>query len=162
MPVYYTFSDTPSGRILLIGDGTTLSGLHWDVFKRRPAVDPSWTEDTAAFTTVLRQLAEYFAGTRQEFDIPHHLQGTDFQISIWNELKKIPYGQSSSYQAIASAIGKPKATRAVGAAVGSNPLCIIVPCHRVLTSSGALGGFSGGLPSKSTLLAREGTALPLQ
>jgi methylated-DNA-[protein]-cysteine S-methyltransferase len=158
MPTYYTFSDTPAGTLLLIGDGTTLTGLHWEVFKRRPAVGPTWTEDAAAFSTVLQQLSEYFAGSRQAFDFPYQMKGTDFQMSVWKELEKIPYGERSSYQAIATAIGKPKATRAVGTAVGSNPMSIVVPCHRVLTSSGALGGFAGGLPSKVMLLAREETA----
>jgi O-6-methylguanine DNA methyltransferase len=156
---YYTFHDTPAGRLLFTSDGTALTGAHWVVFKRAPQVAPDWIRDEAQFVDVCRQFDEYFAGTRDQFDVEYRFGGTDFQKSVWNELVKIPYGVSSSYAAIAEAIGKPKAVRAVGTAVGSNPVSIIVPCHRVLTSTGAIGGYAGGLSSKMTLLSTENIPL---
>ncbi len=157
---YYTFHDTPAGRLLLMSDGRTLTGAHWVVFKRAPKAVPDWIEDKGRFVAICRQFDEYFAGSRDQFDIEYRFEGTDFQKSVWSELVKIPYGVSSSYAAIAEAIGKPKAVRAVGTAVGSNPVSIIVPCHRVLTSAGGIGGYAGGLPSKMVLLKTE--TIPLR
>jgi O-6-methylguanine DNA methyltransferase len=156
---YYTFHNTPAGRLLFTSDGTALTGAHWVVFKRAPRVASDWVEDEARFVDVCRQFDEYFAGSRDRFDVKYRFDGTDFQKSVWNELVKIPYGVSSSYTAIAQAIGKPKAVRAVGTAVGSNPVSIIVPCHRVLTSAGGIGGYAGGLSSKMVLLKTETIAL---
>ena len=156
--MYYTLTDTPAGTLLLMGDGKTVTGMHWEVFKRRPAVNPEWTEDKSVFSGAIQQLDEYFAGTRQAFDFDYAISGTEFQMKVWQELEKIPYGARSSYQAIANTIGNPKAVRAVGTAVGSNPISIIVPCHRVLTSMGKLGGYAGGLSSKMVLLDREAIA----
>lgn len=153
---FYTLKDTPAGQLLLIGDGSTITGIHWTVFKRAPVVRPEWIEDVAAFREALMQLDEYFEGSRQTFDLPFSAQGTEFQQQVWDELAKIPFGSRSSYQAIARTIGNPKAVRAVGTAVGSNPLSIIVPCHRVLTSDNKLGGYAGGLASKELLLKVEG------
>lgn len=153
---YYTFIDTPAGNVLLVGDGKVLQGLHWKTFKRTPLVQSDWIEDKTVFKDVIEQLDEYFGGKRQVFDIPFASKGTDFQKSVWKELEKIPFGARSSYKSIADAIGKPNAVRAVGTAVGSNPLSIVVPCHRVLTSMGTLGGYAGGLPSKRVLLTCEG------
>ena len=160
MQVIYTFADTPAGNVLLTSDGTFLTGLHWKVFKRAPRAMSDWREDASFFRDTLRQLDEYFAGNRQTFDIPHQAQGTEFQKSVWRELATIPYGAISSYQKVADAISRPKAVRAVGTAIGSNPLSIFVPCHRVLTSNGQLGGYAGGLPSKALLLQREGIQMP--
>ena len=101
------------------------------------------------------ELRDYFMGKLRVFYVPLDMQGTDFQLSVWNCLRKIPYGETRSYAQIAEEIGKPKAVRAVGAANGSNPIPIIVPCHRVLASNG-IGGYGGGLPMKRTLLAVEG------
>ena len=154
--MYYTFADTPAGTLLCTSDGAVITGLHWKVFKRAPSVGPTWIEDKSRFQEVLRQLDEYFAGERQTFDVAHEARGTEFQMSVWRELAKIPYGTKSSYQAVAQAVGRPAAVRAVGTAVGSNPISIIVPCHRVLTSVGRLGGYAGGLPSKMHLLDLEG------
>jgi O-6-methylguanine DNA methyltransferase len=159
MKTYYRFYDTPAGRLLLTSDGTTLTGAHWTVFKRAPQVAPSWIQDETLFVDVCRQFDEYFAGSRNQFEIEYRFDGTDFQKSVWNELAKIPYGVSSSYATIATVIGKPKAVRAVGTAVGSNPISIIVPCHRVLTSTGAIGGYAGGLSSKLALLSTENISL---
>lgn len=154
--MYYTYQDTPMGTILLTREDGVLTGLYWKVFKRIPKLGETWREDESVFEDVLSQLEEYYRGERQAFDINFHASGTPFQLSVWKELEKIPYGQSISYQAIAAAVGKPKAVRAVGTAIGSNPLSIIVPCHRVLTSDGKLGGYAGGLAAKLALLQTEG------
>jgi methylated-DNA-[protein]-cysteine S-methyltransferase len=105
------------------------------------------------------QLGEYFAGTRMTFDLPLHPHGTDFQRAVWQQLSAIPHGETRSYADIARALGQPTATRAVGAANGRNPLSIVVPCHRVVGSTGALTGFAGGIAAKRWLLAHEGARL---
>ncbi len=104
---------------------------------------------------VIRQFDEYFAGERQEFDLPFFATGTPFQLMVWEELLRIPYGKTMSYGEMAELIGKPHAARAVGNALGANPISIIIPCHRVIASGGTLGGFAGGLPLKRYLLALE-------
>jgi|SRR5579872_3250889 len=104
---------------------------------------------------VVRQLDEYFAGTRRSFDVPLAPRGTPFQLRVWEELRRIPYGMTTTYGKIAERIGKPTASRAVGLANGSNPIPIIVPCHRVIGTNGALTGFGGGLDVKAALLALE-------
>ncbi|MBN1582409.1 MAG: methylated-DNA--[protein]-cysteine S-methyltransferase [Anaerolineae bacterium] len=107
----------------------------------------------------IRQLGQYLAGDRREFDLPILLQGTGFQKRVWQQLLAIPFGQTSSYLDIAIAIGNPKAVRAVGAANGQNPISIIVPCHRVVGSDGSLVGYGGGLWRKEWLLRHEGSLL---
>ncbi len=102
-----------------------------------------------------RQLAEYFAGTRRDFDLPLHGGGTPFQGRVWRALRAIPFGETRTYADIARVLGQPAATRAVGAANGRNPIGIIVPCHRVIGSDGTLTGYAGGLPIKRWLLAHE-------
>jgi methylated-DNA-[protein]-cysteine S-methyltransferase len=106
-------------------------------------------------TQCLRQLAEYFKGQRQKFSVPLLLQGTDFQKSVWRQLKKIPFGRTASYGDIARAIGNPRAFRAVGNANNKNPIPILIPCHRVIGSDGQLVGFGGGLWRKRWLLRHE-------
>jgi O-6-methylguanine DNA methyltransferase len=101
------------------------------------------------------QILEYLAGERTDFDLPLDLRGTDFQLKVWNALQQIPFGERRSYREIAQSIGRPKAVRAVGSANGSNPISLIVPCHRVINSDGKLGGYGGGLPLKARLLAME-------
>ena len=152
---YYTFFDTPAGTLLFVGDGKLVQGIHWKVFKRAPIVQSDWIEDHEVFRHAITQLNEYFEGTRREFDFPYEYQGTLFQKKVWAELLKIPFGTKTSYQSIARAIGNDKAVRAVGTAVGSNPLSIIVPCHRALTSRDTIGGYAGGLPAKQLLLQTE-------
>lgn len=157
MATYYTWTDTPAGTALLVGDDRVLHALYWKVFKRTPALDSTWIEDATVFTDVLQQLAEYFAGKRTNFELEYRSTwGTEFQRNVWKQIEQIPYGEYSSYQKIAAALGNPKAVRAVGTAVGSNPLSIIVPCHRVLTSTGGVTGYAGGLEAKRWLLRREG------
>ena len=117
-------------------------------------------EDSERTAEVRRQLEEYFAGERETFDLPLAPKGTAFEKSVWNELSRIPYGETRSYAEIARAIGKPGAARAVGRANGANPIPIVVPCHRVIGANGSLTGFGGGLEVKSLLLEIEGAALP--
>ena len=113
-------------------------------------------------TEAVRQLRAYFAGQLRRFELPLDLRGTDFQLRVWRELERIPYGETRSYLEIAEAIGAPRAVRAVGAANGANPIPIVVPCHRVIGASGKLVGYGGGLPLKKRLLQLEGAlALPL-
>ena len=108
---------------------------------------------------VAQQLSEYFAGKRQAFDLPLALHGTEFQLAVWNELLRVPYGETITYGELARRIGRPSAIRAVGAANGANPIPVIVPCHRVIGSNGTLTGYGGGIERKQWLLAHEGRRL---
>ena len=122
---------------------------------RRAAAPVVETLPDALTAQVCRQLDEYFAGTRRRFDFPYRLHGTPFQEKVWAALRDIPYGETRSYKDIAEAIGHPKAFRAVGMANHANPICIVVPCHRVIGAGGALVGYGGGLDMKTALLALE-------
>lgn len=113
-------------------------------------------EEIAPLQQAVDELKRYFAGERLQFSCPLDLQGTPFQVRIWQELYRIPYGETRSYGEIARMIGRPTASRAVGAANGANPIAIIVPCHRVIGGNGKLTGYGGGLPTKSWLLSLEG------
>ncbi len=150
--------------LLLASDGEALVRAHFVASPDQIPKDwPSgWTyspEDTVLFEAV-RQLREYFAGEREVFTVPLRPTGTAFQLSVWRALEEIPYGHTRTYRDIAHAIGRPTATRAVGAANGQNPLPIFVPCHRVIGSNGSLTGFGGGLDVKLALLRLEGVLLP--
>ena len=153
--MYYCYFETPIGELLLAGeaDALTMIGFPKGAMRRDPEAD--WIYKEEPFSEVRRQLGEYFAGQRKEFDLPLALQGTEFQVSVLEALQRIPYGETTSYGAIAQQIGRPKAVRAVGAANGRNPIPIIVPCHRVIGSSGDLTGFGGGLDTKAELLRLE-------
>jgi methylated-DNA-[protein]-cysteine S-methyltransferase len=118
-------------------------------------MDPEWREDKAPLREVIQQLRAYFAKELETFELTLAPEGTDFQQSVWNELCGIPYGETISYGELAKRVGNPKASRAVGAANGQNPIPIIIPCHRVIGSDGKLTGFGGGLPIKQKLLALE-------
>jgi methylated-DNA-[protein]-cysteine S-methyltransferase len=109
----------------------------------------------------VKQLREYFAGRRAEFDLPLAPEGTEFQRTVWRNLQDIPYGETISYGELAKRVGNPKASRAVGAANGQNPIPIVIPCHRVIGANGKLTGFGGGLPTKEALLALETKQLRL-
>lgn len=153
--MYYCYFETPIGELLLAGEARSLSmiGFPKGAMRRDPEAD--WIYNEEPFENVRRQLAEYFAGERKDFDLPLSLAGTDFQVAVLEALQTIPYGETRSYGAIAKQIGRPKAVRAVGAANGRNPVPIIVPCHRVIGSSGDLTGFGGGLDTKAALLRLE-------
>jgi methylated-DNA-[protein]-cysteine S-methyltransferase len=153
--MYYCYFDTPIGELLLAGEADSLSmiGFPKGAMRRDPEAD--WIYNEAPFEGVRCQLAEYFAGERKDFDLPLSLSGTEFQVAVLEALQKIPYGETRSYGAVAKQIGRPKAVRAVGAANGRNPIPIIVPCHRVIGSTGDLTGFGGGLDTKAELLRLE-------
>ena len=123
--------------------------------------EPGWKLDSTPFRETIRQLKAYFHGELKEFDLPLALDGTAFQVSVWQNLCEISYGKTISYGQLADRIGNPKAVRAVGLANGSNPIAIIVPCHRVIGSNGKLTGYGGGLPIKEKLLALESRQLRL-
>ncbi len=153
--MYYCYLDTPIGELLLVGDddGLSMIGFPKGSMRREPEAD--WIFNEARLAEARRQIGEYFAGERRHFDLPLRLSGTDFQVSVLEALQEIPYGETVSYGEIAKRIGRPKAVRAVGAAKGRNPLPIVVPCHRVIGSTGDLTGFGGGLDTKEALLRHE-------
>ena len=153
--MYYCYTNTPIGDLLLAGDGAGLSMIGFPRGKMRRDPEPDWIFSEKPFAEARRQLGEYFAGERKEFDLPLQLSGTDFQVQVLEELQRIPYGETTSYGAIAKRIGRPRAMRAVGAANGRNPIPIVIPCHRVIGSSGDLTGFGGGLDTKAALLRLE-------
>jgi methylated-DNA-[protein]-cysteine S-methyltransferase len=143
--------------LLLVGDGTSLTGLYTAEHVRRPTV--LGARDDLAFGQARRELAEYFDGSRTEFEVELTPAGTVFQQQVWNELRRIRFGQTATYREVAERIGRPAAVRAVGTANGRNPISIVVPCHRVLGSDGTLTGYAGGLEAKRWLLAHEGHTL---
>ena len=152
VPEHVMWIDSPAGRMTLAShEGCLTHLLFGEHFTP--------TEPDDLLKQAVRQLAEYFAGTRREFDLPLGMNGTPFQKDVWNALRDIPYGATVSYGDIARAIGRPKAFRAVGQANHVNPISIIVPCHRVVGSSGKLTGYGGGMPAKEFLLALEARVL---
>jgi methylated-DNA-[protein]-cysteine S-methyltransferase len=153
--MYYCYLNSPIGDLLLAGDDDGLSLIGFPQGKMRHDPEPDWIFNEKPIAVARQQLEEYFAGERTVFDLPLHLSGTDFQVQVLQELQRIPYGETTSYGDIAKRIGRPKAMRAVGAANGRNPIPIIVPCHRVIGSSGDLTGFGGGLDTKEALLRLE-------
>ena len=159
--VYYTTFESPVGRLLLAGDSNALRRVSFKGSKRSGPPRPEWKLDEAPFTEAVRQLRAYFRGELKEFDLPLELEGTEFQRRVWNALRAIPYGETISYAQLAGRIGNPRAVRAVGLANGSNPIPIIVPCHRVIGSDGSLTGFGGGLSTKKKLLELESKQLSL-
>jgi methylated-DNA-[protein]-cysteine S-methyltransferase len=152
----YDEIESPVGPLLVAADDAGLRLIHFQSgpAPRRP--DPGWRRDPAPFRALARQLGEYFAGDRREFDLALAPEGTAFQLATWQGLRTIPYGTTISYAELARRVGKPEAVRAVGAANGANPLPIVVPCHRVIGKDGSLTGFGGGLPLKRALLELEG------
>ena len=153
--MYYCYLDSPIGDLLLAGDESALSLIGFPQGKMRHDPEPDWIFNEKPFAAARQQLAEYFVGERKDFDLPLQLSGTEFQVQVLEELQRIPYGETTSYGDIATRIGRPKAVRAVGAANGRNPLPIVIPCHRVIGSSGDLTGFGGGLDLKEALLRLE-------
>ncbi len=158
----YTNIDSPLGRIMVLGDGQFVTGLYMLDHKGGPGLDPSWKLTEEPFSAIREQLAEYFAGRRQEFTVPLKLVGTPFQRSVWQELLRIPFGSTISYAELARRIGQPTASRAVGNANGRNPVSILVPCHRVIGANGQLTGYGGGIDRKQWLLEWERRAATLQ
>ena len=146
---------SPIGTLRLVADVQGLREVWFETGRHQKVPSPSWVHSSRALNFARVQLEEYFAGERQAFDLPLHPLGTPFQLAVWEELERIPYGVTISYGELARRIDQPAAVRAVGAANGRNPLPIIVPCHRVIGSNGSLTGFGGGLPTKRFLLAME-------
>ena len=151
----YAHLPSPIGALLLAGDGEGLHLISFPEGSRTVGPAVGWWRDNALFAGVFAQLRAYFAGELREFDVPLAPAGTRFQTSVWAALRRIPYGETASYGEVAGMIGRPTACRAVGAANGANPIPIIVPCHRVVGSSGALTGFGGGITTKRFLLDHE-------
>jgi O-6-methylguanine DNA methyltransferase len=164
--LYVRAVESPIGALLLAASESGLCGLEFGAEDQQAQSIQAWAErhmgpvklagghpllDEAA-----HQLEQYFGGKRREFELPLDLRGTEFQMKVWRALTKIPFGQTRSYKEIAEAVGSPKAVRAVGGANNRNPISIIVPCHRVIGSDGALVGYGGGLDIKTSLLKLEG------
>lgn len=153
--ILHTFMESPIGHLLLAGDGERLSCIGFPAGKGVVTPQPDWRRDDGAFGRARDQLREYFDGTRRAFDLPLDPRGTAFQLAVWRELARIPFGETISYGELARRIGRPAASRAVGAANGANPLPIVIPCHRVVGANGSLTGFGGGIETKKWLLALE-------
>lgn len=153
---YYDDMPSPVGRLRLVADGDRSLRQVWFERERHPkAMGTDWIRNSDAVAFAREQLEEYFAGTRQTFDLSLRPLGTPFQCEVWSALADIPYASTISYGELAKRIGQPLAVRAVGAANGRNPIPIILPCHRVIGANGSLTGFGGGLPTKRWLLAME-------
>lgn len=157
MTRWYKDIESPVGQLRLVADQSALVAILWecDMAGRARFSQARPGPNHPVLSTAKRELAEYFAGERTSFDVPLRPAGTEFQSRVWRQLQQIPYGSSCSYGELARAIGRPTACRAVGAANGQNPLCIVVPCHRVIGQNGKLTGFAGGLKAKSHLLTLE-------
>ena len=168
MPTTFTRFPSPVGELILTASETALKAVFFPVRRNRSAPEAGWVEDDgrgpagALLAAVRRQLTEYFEGTRTTFDLALDGTGSTFERRVWDLLRTIPYGATTSYGALARRLGDPRATRAVGAANGKNPIPIIVPCHRVLGARGELTGFGGGLDRKRWLLEHEGALLRLE
>jgi methylated-DNA-[protein]-cysteine S-methyltransferase len=152
---FFKVLDSPLGDILLAGTEQGLTQVSFQEGKSPLNPEQDWRRDEAALATAVAQLTAYFAGELQTFDLPLAPKGTPFQKKVWAYLQTIPYGRTTTYSAIAQALGNPKSTRAVGAANGRNPIAIVIPCHRVIGSNGKLTGYAGGLRFKEALLALE-------
>jgi len=157
----YTQIESPLGPLLLAADDVGLREILFVNGRHKAKPQPSWTDNAAPLKPAIRQLRAYFAGELEKFDLPLAPEGTPFQCEVWHRLSEIPYGETISYGELARRIGNPKASRAVGLANGSNPIPIIIPCHRVIGSNGKLTGYGGGLPIKEKLLALERKQLTL-
>ena len=153
---YYTEFLSPLGPLELRGTATALRALFLTGHCRRPPLPTDVLRDDSPLRQAREQVEAFLAGQRFCFSLPVEMQGSRFQLLVWRELPAIPYGQTASYGEIAKRIGSPGASRAVGSAIGRNPLAIVVPCHRVIAATGALGGYSGGREQKRFLLSLEG------
>ena len=153
----YGFYESPCGQMLLVARDEGLSGVYFEGQKYYPSIDPTWRRDEqqSVIAQARRELTEYFAGKRQCFELALAPEGTPFQRSIWQAIARVGFGETISYGELAQSAGYPGKARAAGAATGRNPLTIIIPCHRIVASNGALTGYAGGLERKHALLALE-------
>ena len=161
MSFSYTQIESPVGPLLLAADDAGLREISFLNGRHTARPRPSWKENPAPFRETIQQLRAYFAGELDKFDLRLAPEGTPFQLQVWLRLCDIPFGETISYGELARRIGNPKASRAVGLANGSNPIPIVIPCHRVIGSNGKLTGYGGGLPLKEKLLALERRQLTL-
>src|SRR5882724_5817271 len=150
--VYYTRFESPVGGLFLAGDAKALRRASFENGKRSVPPETCWKLNRAPFAEVIRQLQAYFRGELKEFDVPLAMEGTEFQLRVWNALRAIRYGETISYAQLAERIGTPQAVRAVGLAKARNPIPCTVPCQRVIGSDGSRTGFGGGLSTKKKLL----------
>jgi methylated-DNA-[protein]-cysteine S-methyltransferase len=154
--IFYSEADSPLGQLLYVASEHGLRGIYFEQHKhfRGKGV---WTNapEHPVLQQAMREMQEFFDGKREQFDVPLDLQGTPFQQAVWQALMRIPFGDTISYGEHAQRVGKPDAARAVGAAIGRNPVSIIVPCHRVVAGNGNITGYAGGLERKRALLAFE-------
>lgn len=156
----HTVMDSPYGELTLVATDGVLSGLYMTDQRHRPAQETFGDRDESPFGEAISQMEAYFAEELTEFDLELRLDGTPFQRLVWDELLRIPYGETRTYGELAELLGRPSASRAVGLANGKNPISVIVPCHRVVGANGSLTGYGGGLDRKQRLLAFEsGTAV---
>ncbi|GEC03391.1 methylated-DNA--protein-cysteine methyltransferase [Streptomyces spinoverrucosus] len=151
----HTVIDSPYGPLTLVAEDGVLCGLYMTDQCHRPAEETFGERDETPFGETIDQLTAYFGGELKEFTLELRLNGTPFQRTVWDQLRRIPYGETRSYGELADALGNPNASRAVGLANGKNPIGIIVPCHRVIGASGSLTGYGGGLERKQRLLDFE-------
>lgn len=151
----YSLCASPLGELVLCGDGERVTGVYLPEHQGWRGIEAQWQRTDAPFEHIRAQLAEYFVGKRQQFDVPLKLVGTPFQKRVWQELQRIPFGHTITYGQLATRLGQPTASRAVGYANGKNPVSILVPCHRVIGASGKLTGYAGGVEKKSWLLDWE-------
>ncbi|MET9654751.1 methylated-DNA--[protein]-cysteine S-methyltransferase [Streptomyces sp. NPDC006460] len=156
--VQHTVVDSPYDPLTLVAVDGVLSRMYMTDQRHRPPEETFGEPDPRPFGEAIRQLDAYFAGELTEFDLPLRLDGTEFQLRVWEQLRRIPYGETRTYGELAEALGSPGASRAVGLANGKNPVTIIVPCHRVIGAGGSLTGYGGGLSRKQRLLAFESGA----
>ena len=167
MPTAFTRLPSPVGELVLTSSEAALTGVYFPTSRRGPPPthQASWVEDNGQgpasklLARAAQQLTEYFDGTRTTFDLPLEALGSAFEHRVWNALRTIPFGTTTSYGELALRLGDVSATRAVGAANGKNPIPIIIPCHRVVGSKGELTGFGGGLEQKRWLLEHEGVLM---
>jgi methylated-DNA-[protein]-cysteine S-methyltransferase len=151
---------SPVGPLLLVASDTALVGIYFEHHKHPPAQVGTIAQQHAVLDRAAQQLNEFFDGSRRTFDLPLAPSGTEFQQAVWAQLREIPFGNTRSYGDIATQLERPGASRAVGAANGRNPLSIVVPCHRVVGSNGALTGYAGGEEAKRWLLRHESSIAP--
>lgn len=157
---FYQFYSSPIGELLIVTDSTAAKEIRFENKHKPHKVGSGWTQGGRVCEAVIEQLEAYFAGNLKCFDLPLEPEGTAFQQQVWQALLDIPYGTTTSYGELARRINRPAASRAVGAANGSNPIPIIIPCHRVIGVNGTLTGYGGGLEIKRRLLELEGDLLP--
>ncbi len=160
MSTYFSWMESPIGKLLLTSDGESLTRLYMQTQKYGCQPQSDWRRDDAIFKVARAQLESYFAGELREFNLPLAPAGSEFQRTVWRALLDIPFGQTESYGGLAQRIGTPKAARAVGLANGHNPISIIIPCHRVIGANGSLTGYGGGIERKRWLLTHEGSGNP--